>query len=241
MALPAGTRLGPYEIVSFIGAGTMGVVYKARDTRLGRQVAIKVLPPAFARDQDRLARFEREARAVAAINHPNIVSVHDIGSADVLDDEKGAMHAAYLITELLDGDTLRARLDAGPLTARKSADVAMQVARGLAAAHDRGIVHRDLKPENIVLLRDGLVKILDFGLAKQSAAAAAGEQETIAGTDAGTVLGHRRLHGAGAGARRSRGPAVGSVRARRRALRAGQRPAPVRGPDRGRDDDGDTP
>ena len=192
MALPAGTRLGPYEIVSFIGAGTMGVVYKARDTRLGRHVAIKVLPPAFARDPDRLARFEREARSVAAINHPNIVSVHDIGSADVLDDEKGTIHAAFLITELLDGETLRTRLDAGPLTARKSADVAMQVARGLAAAHDRGIVHRDLKPENIVLQRDGLVKILDFGLAKQSAAAAAPaehEQETIAGTDAGTVLG----------------------------------------------------
>ena len=128
-------------------------------------------------------------RAVAAINHPNIVSVHDIGSGDVVDDEKGAMHAAYLITELLDGETLRARLVAGPLTARRSADVAMQVARGLAAAHDRGIVHRDLKPENIVLLRDGLVKILDFGLAKQSAATGAGEQETIAGTDAGTVMG----------------------------------------------------
>src|SRR6185503_13449448 len=178
MALPAGTTLGPYEIVSFIAAGTMGVVYKARDTRLGRHVAIKVLPPAFARDPDRLSRFEREARAIAAINHPNIVSVHDIGNADVLDDEKGQLHAAYLITELLDGETLRARLNAGPLTARKSADVAMQVARGLAAAHDRGIVHRDLKPENIVLLRDGLVKILDFGLAKQTVAAAAGEQET---------------------------------------------------------------
>jgi Tol biopolymer transport system component/tRNA A-37 threonylcarbamoyl transferase component Bud32 len=191
MALPAGTRLGPYEIVSFIGAGAMGVVYKARDTRLGRHVAIKVLPPAFARDPDRLARFEREARSVAAINHPNIVSVHDIGSADVRDDEKGTTHAAFLVTELLDGETLRTRLDAGPLTARKSADVAMQVARGLAAAHDRGIVHRDLKPENIVLQRDGLVKILDFGLAKQSAAAAPAEheQETIAGTDAGTVLG----------------------------------------------------
>ena len=187
MSLPAGTRLGPYEIVSFIGAGAMGVVYKARDTRLGRHVAIKVLPPAFARDPDRLARFEREARAVAAINHPNIVSVHDIGSADVVDDEKGSIHAAYLVTELLDGDTLRGRLVGGPLTARKSADVAMQVARGLAAAHDRGIVHRDLKPENIVLGRDGLVKILDFGLAKQSAPG--GDQETLAGTDAGTVLG----------------------------------------------------
>ena len=189
MSLPAGSRLGPYEVVSFIGAGGMGVVYKARDTRLGRYVAIKVLPPAFARDPDRLARFEREARAVAAINHPNIVSVHDIGSADVVDDDKGPMHATYLITELLDGETLRARLAAGPLTARKSADVAMQIARGLAAAHDRGIVHRDLKPENLVLLRDGLVKILDFGLAKQSATAEAGDQETIAGTDAGTVLG----------------------------------------------------
>ena len=186
MSLPAGSRLGPYEVVSFIGAGAMGVVYKARDTRLGRHVAIKVLPPAFARDPDRLARFEREARAVAAINHPNIVSVHDIGSADVVDDEKGSMHAAYLVTELLDGETLRTRLGTGPLSARKSADVAMQVARGLGAAHDRGIVHRDLKPENIVIQRDGLVKILDFGLAKQSATA---EQETMSGTDAGTVLG----------------------------------------------------
>jgi Tol biopolymer transport system component len=187
MALSAGTRLGPYEVVSFIGAGTMGVVYKARDTRLGRDVAIKILPPAVAADPDRLARFEREARAVAAINHPNIVSVHDIGSADVVDDERGAMQATYLVTELLDGETLRARLAEGPLPARKSADVAMQVARGLGAAHDRGIVHRDLKPENIVLLRDGHVKILDFGLAKQ--AAPGGDQETIAGTDAGTILG----------------------------------------------------
>ena len=115
MALPAGTRLGPYEIVSFIGAGAMGVVYKARDTRLGRDVAIKVLPPVFARDPDRLARFEREARAVAAINHPNILSVHDIGSADVVDDEQGPSRATYMITELLDGDTLRARLAQGPL------------------------------------------------------------------------------------------------------------------------------
>ena len=190
MALTAGTRLGPYDILSTIGAGAMGVVYKARDTRLGRDVAIKVLPAVFARDPDRLARFDREARAVAAINHPNILSVHDIGSADVVDAEEGTARVTYMVTELLDGDTLRARLAQGPLAPRKSADVAMQIARGLAAAHDRGIIHRDLKPENIVLLRDGHVKILDFGLAKQSAVSSgSGEQETIAATDAGTVLG----------------------------------------------------
>jgi serine/threonine protein kinase len=191
MSLAPGTRLGPYEIVSTIGAGAMGVVYKARDTRLGRDVAVKVLPPAFARDPDRLSRFEREARAVAAISHPNILSVHDIGTADVVDPDHGPARATYMITELLDGDTLRARLGQGALPPRKAADVAMQVARGLAAAHDRGIIHRDLKPENIVVLRDGLVKILDFGLAKQSAVApeGSGDQQTMAATDPGTVLG----------------------------------------------------
>ena len=190
MPLQSGTRLGPYEIRSFIGAGGMGMVYRARDTRLDRDVAVKVLPPAFARDADRLARFEREARAVAAINHPNIVSVHDIGSAEIVDPDQGPISAAYLITELLDGETLRDRLAQGPLSARKSADVAIQVARGLAAAHDRGIVHRDLKPENIVLLRDGHAKILDFGLAKQADVnGRSGDQQTMAATDAGTVLG----------------------------------------------------
>ena len=192
MSLAAATRLGPYEILSTIGAGAMGVVYKARDTRLGRDVAVKVLPPAFARDPDRLSRFEREARAVAAINHPNILSVHDIGTADIVDHEHGPSRAAYMITELLDGDTLRARLGQGALSPRKAADVAMQVARGLAAAHDRGIIHRDLKPENIVLLRDGHVKILDFGLAKMDATEGHGdhgEVHTMAATDAGTVLG----------------------------------------------------
>jgi len=208
MNVPAGTRLGPYEVAGFIGAGAMGVVYKARDTRLGRDIAIKVLPPVFAKDADRLARFEHEARAVAAINHPNIVSVYDIGSADaprdVGNDGDDAAHServrvAYLVTELLDGDTLRAQLAGGPLGARRSIDVAIQVARGLAAAHDRGIVHRDLKPENIVLLRGGHVKILDFGLAKQpdSMTAAGGphhhtaadQQMTRLATDAGTVLG----------------------------------------------------
>jgi Tol biopolymer transport system component len=188
--LNPGTRLGPYELRSLIGSGAMGDVYRARDTRLDRDVAVKVLPSAFARDPDRLARFEREARAVAAINHPNILAVHDIGSADVTDASGSTVRATYMITELLDGDTLRARLAQGPLPVRKSVDVAIQVARGLSAAHDRGIVHRDLKPENIVLLRDGHVKILDFGLAKQSPGAAApGDQRTMVATDAGTVMG----------------------------------------------------
>ena len=192
MSLVAGTRLGPYEILSTIGAGAMGVVYRARDTRLGREVAIKVLPQVFAQDPDRLGRFEREARAVAAINHPNILAVHDIGSAEVAD-AQGPSRVTYMVTELLDGETLRNWLAQGPLPHRKSLDIAMQAARGLAAAHDRGIVHRDLKPENIVLLRDGHVKILDFGLAKTSEASEAGgghgEVHTMAATDAGTILG----------------------------------------------------
>ncbi len=185
MSLPIGTRLGPYELLATIGAGAMGEVYRAKDTRLNRDVAIKVLPAAFSRDPDRLARFEREARAVAAINHQNILEVHDIGSADVLDANGNAARATYMVTELLDGDTLRARLAQGPLPLRKAVDVAMQVARGLSAAHDRGIVHRDLKPENIVLLRDGHVKILDFGLAKPSAT----DDLTIMATEAGMVMG----------------------------------------------------
>ena len=191
MSLAAGARLGPYEIVSTIGAGAMGVVYRARDTRLGREVAIKVLPQIFAQDPDRLGRFEREARAVAAINHPNILAVHDIGSADVAD-AQGPSRVTYMVTELLDGETLRNWLTQGPLPLRKCLDIAMQAARGLAAAHDRGIIHRDLKPENIVLLRDGHVKILDFGLAKKEAAegdGGRGEVHTMAATDAGTILG----------------------------------------------------
>ncbi len=192
MSLTTGARLGPYEILSTIGAGAMGVVYRARDTRLGREVAIKVLPAVFAQDPDRLGRFEREARAVAAINHPNILAVHDIGSTDVAD-AQGTSRVTYMVTELLDGETLRNWLAQGPLPLRKSVDVAMQVARGLAAAHDRGIVHRDLKPENIVLLRDGHVKILDFGLAKVAGSTEGdgrhSDSQTMAATDAGTILG----------------------------------------------------
>jgi Tol biopolymer transport system component len=157
VTLPAGSRIGPYEILGPLGAGGMGEVYRARDTRLGREVAIKILPDALAADPDALARFEREARAVAALSHPNILAIHDFGV------EAGR---AYSVTELLEGRTLRERLADGALPARKAVECAAQIARGLAAAHDRGILHRDLKPENLFVTDDGRVKILDFGLAK---------------------------------------------------------------------------
>ena len=158
MALTSGTKLGPYEIQSSIGAGGMGEVYRAHDSRLERTVAVKVLPTSFSADRDRLQRFAQEARAAAALNHPGILSIFDIG-----DDQQGA---PYVVSELLEGETLRDRLRSGPLSSRKTIEYALQVARGLAAAHERGIVHRDLKPENLFLTNDGRVKILDFGLAK---------------------------------------------------------------------------
>src|SRR5689334_7469948 len=135
----------------------MGEVYRARDPRLGREVAIKVLPSSLSQDADRLRRFEQEARAAGVLNHPNIMAVYDIGSAD---------EAPYIVTELLEGETLRARLAGGAVPVRKATDYAIQVARGLSAAHEKGIVHRDLKPENLFVTHDGRVKILDFGLAK---------------------------------------------------------------------------
>jgi eukaryotic-like serine/threonine-protein kinase len=157
MQLSAGGRLGPYEIVDLLGAGGMGVVYRARDSRLGREVAIKVLPDELSSDPGRLERFSREARAVAALNHPNILSVYDVG------DEGGT---PYVVFELLDGETLRGRLGRGPMPAVDAVELAAQAARGLAAAHRQGIVHRDIKPENLFVARGGLLKILDFGLAK---------------------------------------------------------------------------
>src|SRR5262245_34369334 len=157
MSLGPGTRLGPYEIVAPIGAGGMGEVYKARDPRLGRDVAIKVLPGTLSADAERLQRFEQEARAAAALNHPNILAVHDIGQHD---------GAPYIVSELLEGETLRERLSGGAMPVRKAVEYAIQICHGLAAAHDKGIVHRDLKPENIFVTTDGRVKILDFGLAK---------------------------------------------------------------------------
>jgi len=155
--LTAGDRLGPYHIVAAIGAGGMGEVYRARDERLGREVALKVLPPAFQADADRLRRFTDEAKAAGALSHPGILAVHDIGS------EGGA---PYIVTELLEGQTLRERMLAGRLPPRKAIDIAIHVAQALAAAHEKNIVHRDLKPENLFICDDGQVKILDFGLAK---------------------------------------------------------------------------
>jgi eukaryotic-like serine/threonine-protein kinase len=158
MPLAPGTRLGPYEILGWLGAGGMGEVYRARDPRLARNVAVKVLNESFAADVERLRRFEQEARAVAALNHPNILSIHDLG-------ERDGNH--YIVTELLEGATLRDKLRGGRLGARRAIEYAIQLAQGLAAAHERGIVHRDLKPENLFIAQDGRVKILDFGLAKQ--------------------------------------------------------------------------
>src|SRR5262245_46114374 len=157
MPLASGARLGPYEITSALGAGGMGEVYKARDSRLGRDVALKILPATFASDGDRLQRFEQEARAAAALNHPNILAVHDVGQHD---------GSPYIVSELLEGETLRDRLNGGALPVRKAIECAIQIAHGLAAAHEKGITHRDLKPENLFVTSDGRVKILDFGLAK---------------------------------------------------------------------------
>ena len=157
MALAQGIKLGPYEILTPIGAGGMGEVYRARDSRLGRDVAIKVLPHVFARDKERLQRFEHEARAVGALSHPNVVAVFDVGATDGI---------PYLVSELLEGESLREIIQRGPVPPRRTVEIMTQAASGLAAAHAKGIVHRDLKPENLFALPDGRVKILDFGLAK---------------------------------------------------------------------------
>jgi Tol biopolymer transport system component len=182
MTLACGTRIGAYEVVSSVGAGGMGEVYRARDTRLQRDVAIKILPSEFSADGDRLRRFEQEARATSALNHPNILTVHDFGTHE---------GAPYIVSELLDGEDLRAVLDQGQLPARKALDYGAQTAAGLAAAHGKGIVHRDLKPENVFVTSDGRVKILDFGLAKLRAAPAvetSGATRTVM-TDPGIVMG----------------------------------------------------
>jgi Tol biopolymer transport system component len=183
--IPPGALLGPYQVVGLIGAGGMGEVYKARDERLKRDVAIKVLPSAFAENSDRLRRFEQEARAAGGLNHPNILAIFDIGSRE---------GAPYVVSELLEGETLRSRLASGALPTRKAIDYAVQVARGLAAAHEKGIVHRDLKPENLFVTKDGRVKILDFGVAKivrpdVSSLRASAFPTTPGGTEPGVIMG----------------------------------------------------
>ena len=186
MSLSPGDKLGPYEIQAPLGAGGMGEVYRARDSRLDRTVAVKVLPASFAADTDRLRRFEQEARAVAMITHPNILAIHDIGIHN---------SAPYMICELLEGETLRARLHGAALSPRRAVEIAIQIAEGLAAAHERKITHRDLKPDNIFLTKDGRVKILDFGLAKvapstsESNVAQTLTSADVALTEAGQVLG----------------------------------------------------
>ena len=175
MTLATGFRLGPYEILSPLGAGGMGEVYRARDTRLGRDVAVKVLPEALADDPERLARFEQESRAIAALSHPNILAIHDVG-------REGSV--SYAVLELLHGETVRGRLARGPLPWRDAVEVAAAMAEGLAAAHARGVVHRDLKPENLFLTSDGRLKILDFGLARRVPGSSPADQ-TSAPTEAG--------------------------------------------------------
>jgi Tol biopolymer transport system component len=184
--LTSGTFLGAYEVIDLLGAGGMGDVYRARDPRLGREVALKVLPAAFSTDADRVRRFEQEARAAAALNHPNILVVYDIGNHE---------HAPYIVSELLAGVTLQERLHGGALPVRKAIELSIQIARGLAAAHDKGIVHRDLKPANLLVTHAGVVKILDFGLAKltevapgvSEACVATREHDTKPGVVMGTV------------------------------------------------------
>jgi Tol biopolymer transport system component len=184
MTLSSGSRLGPYEIVAPIGAGGMGEVYRARDVRLHREVAVKVLPGSFSQDPDRLRRFEQEARAASALNHPGILTIHDFGEHE---------GSPYVVSELLEGENLRERMSA-PLSVRKTLDYAAQIAHGLAAAHERGIVHRDLKPENLFVTKDGRVKILDFGLAKLTEPERPGLPTTevstrTPGTEPGVVMG----------------------------------------------------
>ncbi|HYV41030.1 MAG TPA: serine/threonine-protein kinase, partial [Thermoanaerobaculia bacterium] len=188
MSLSSGTRLGPYEIRGSLGRGGMGEVYRAADTRLGREVAIKILPADTAGDPDSIRRFEKEARAVASISHPHIVPLFDVGEAE-------GLH--YVVTELVEGETLRSLLLSGPLPTPEAARIASEVAEGLAAAHEKGLVHRDIKPENIILARNGAARILDFGLVQRierrplaeapEDAPTAGPASTEIGTIAGTV------------------------------------------------------
>ena len=219
-SLTPGTRVGPYEVLALLGEGGMGQVYRARDERLSREVALKVVHADLAQDAERLRRFEHEAKAAGTLNHPNIVAVYDTGQHD---------GAPYIVSELLQGETLRDRLATSALGTRKAVDYSIQIVRGLAAAHERGIVHRDLKPENLFLTRDGLVKILDFGIAKlgrsRAKRRAGTDIETLShtGTSPGTMMGTVGYMSPGAGPRAPDGPPLGPLLLWRGALRDARR------------------
>lgn len=184
MTLSSGKRLGVYEISTLLGIGGMGEVYRAHDTKLGRDVAIKILPLQFSSDAVRLSRFEKEARSASALNHPNIITIHEIGQMD---------HTSFIIMELVEGKTLRKIISDGSIPMRKTLDIAAQIAEGLAKAHAAGIVHRDLKPENVMISNDGFVKILDFGLAKLLFPEESNPQQTqaptVSFTEPGLIVG----------------------------------------------------
>src|SRR5262244_2647451 len=179
MPLAAGTRLGSFEVLAPLGAGGMGEVWRARDTRLSREVAVKILPAEVAADAGRLKRFEKEARAASALNHPNIVTIYDIGSTDSV---------SWIAMERVEGKTLRELLFAGAIPTKRLLSIAAQIADGLATAHQAGIVHRDLKPENVMVTKEGRVKILDFGLAKLTGTES-GENTSRFPTETGTSPG----------------------------------------------------
>src|SRR2546426_1267394 len=216
MSLAAGTRLGPYEILSAIGAGGMGEVYRGRDTKLNRDVALKVLPEAFTRDPDRLSRFRREAQVLASLNHPHIAAIYGF-------EDSGATHA--LVLELVEGDTLADRIARGLIPLEEALPIARQICEALEAAHEPGIIHRDLKPANIKLRPDGTVKVLDFGLAKALDPAPTSDLSqsptitTPAMTRMGVIMGTARLHEPGAGARKSPRQAHRHLGVRLRAVR----------------------
>ena len=188
MTIKEGTKLGRYEIRSLIGVGGMGEVYRASDPKIGRDVAIKVLPADFSADKERVARFEQEAQAAGALNHPNIIAVYDVDTQD---------DVLYVVSELLDGEELRERLDEGSIPLRKVTEYAQQIVSGLSAAHEKGIVHRDLKPENLFITKDDRVKILDFGLAKLSEPPASAGGSGQRRCDAKSTHKSRRCHGHG--------------------------------------------
>jgi serine/threonine protein kinase len=215
MALLAGTRLGPYEILAAIGAGGMGEVYRARDTKLNRDVAIKVLPELFAADPERLPRFKREAQVMASLNHPNIAHIHG------LEESQGVQ---ALVMELIEGEDLAERLSRGRIPLLEALPIARQIAEALEAAHEQGIIHRDLKPANIKARDDGTVKVLDFRAGESPRTVDGLERGQLPDTDSSSHAGRhhsgdRRLYGAGAGARESGGPARRRVFVRRSALR----------------------